>query len=85
MRNSSLLAIVHNIDWIISDLYTILDCKDLANISYVQPLIIDSFSWIAIIAGYNSFIYRYVVNKYDFYFRLILSIKHSNKHASNIL
>ena len=71
----------------ISEVYRLLESNDIELIRSINRYIRLHFSWIATMAGYDSFIYRYVERKLNYHYKLVNRIKltHKHKHASNIL
>lgn len=82
---SYIIGTKRNMDFMISDIFSLLSRKDIDQFRLVNRLICNQFAWIAILAGYDSPVFRYVEKKINYYYRYVIFLKQTHKHAPNIL
>lgn len=78
-------SIVNILDEMISVIYRLHYSNNPDFVRSVNKYIRFHLSWIAVVAGYDSLIYRYVDRKIDYHYKLVNRIKLTHRHASNLL
>lgn len=82
---SYIIGTKRNMDSMISDIFSLLDLNDIDQFRSVNRYVCNQFAWIAILAGYDTPVFRYVEKKINYYYRYVINLKHTHKHAPNIL